>query len=159
MSRTHDLRRIKTNRTYTYREICELLNVSLTTIWKWSVAGLPVIDHGIPRLIHGIELKQFLICRRKPKQPLQDGQIYCVACREPRRPEGDVVTFVPRAATNGDLVGNCPCCHRRMHRRVRARELSDKLGSLHLISTEHGTTPYGASRRSLQTQHKKVLGV
>lgn len=152
MSRIYNLRRIKTNRAYTYREIRELLGVSHVTIWKWTIGGLPVIDASVPRLIHGRELKAFLACRRKPRQPLQSGQIYCVACRQPREPAGGRVAFEPRASTNGDLIGHCPCCHHRMFRRVRNTELREKLGPLHLIAHEDGTTPYAESRRSLQMQ-------
>jgi len=137
MSRLYNLRRIRTNISYSFAEIARLHKVSPTTVWKWTKQGLETIDDHVPKLVHGSVLKAFLAGRKKPRQPLLVGQIYCVACRLPREPAGQVAAFQPRALTNGDLIGRCPDCGRLMHRRVRTDQLAAVLGALHLVALEH----------------------
>jgi len=137
MSRLYNLRLIRTNVSYSYADICRLLDITPQTIWKWTKQGLQTIDDHVPKLVHGSVLKAFLASRKKPRQPLLSGQIYCVACRLPREPAGQVAAFQPRASTNGDLIGRCSDCGRLMHRRVRTDQLAAALGALHLVALEH----------------------
>ena len=81
------------------------------TVRDWLRAGLKSIDGRRPSLILGSELRRFLIERRaKRKRPIPPGMIFCLRCREPRRPAGDMADYVPLASTFGNLQGICPIC-------------------------------------------------
>jgi excisionase family DNA binding protein len=100
MGRRHPNHRlIKIHRTYTVEEAANALGLHKNTISRWTQQDdLTVIDKRRPKLIHGEALVQFLIKRRKKtKQPCQTGQIYCVACRAPKRPNGDMADYVRRS--------------------------------------------------------------
>lgn len=107
------------------------------TVRDWLTAGLKPIDGGRPALILGSELRRFLNerrARRKRKTPA--GMIFCLRCREPRRPAGDVVDYLPRTATSGDFQGICPNCDSILYRRVNLAALDEVRGGLDVTIRE-----------------------
>lgn len=138
MTRRHDTRRINQQRSYRTHEIAALMRVTKGSVYKWMSQGLVPIDSRRPFLIHGSTLKAFLTARNKPFMPLKPGQIYCAPCKVPREPLGGTVIWIDRAETNGDIVGTCPTCGRRLHRRVRRDLLNVDLGNLRIVN-EDGT--------------------
>jgi hypothetical protein len=114
MARRHpNHRRIKLHRTYTIEEAARALRLHKNTIRRWTKQALPMIDKRKPALIHGEALVGFLIERRvASKRPCQAGEIYCVACRTPKRPAGDMAEYVRRSSGAGNLRGLCPDCDR-----------------------------------------------
>lgn len=52
------------------------------------------------------------------KRPCGPGELFCLPCRAPRRPAGDIVDIVPVTATSGNMRGICPVCDRLIYRRV-----------------------------------------
>ena len=137
MGRRHPNHRlIKIHRTYTVEEAANALGLHKNTISRWAKQDLPVIDKRRPKLIHGEALVQFLIERRtKSKQPCQTGQIYCVACRAPKRPNGDMADYVRRSRGAGNLRGLCPDCDRLIYRRVSLAALDEVRGHLDVTFT------------------------
>jgi excisionase family DNA binding protein len=121
----------KIHRNYTVEEIAKLFGVHRNTVRQWVKRGLPTIDHRRPMLIHGSKLADFLQSRRlKNKRKCQPGEIYCVRCREPRRPAGDMAEYKPGTATTGNLIGICPHCESMMYRRVNPAKLEQVCGKL-----------------------------
>src|SRR5438270_74434 len=112
MARRYDIRRVKIHRSYTTSEVAELLDAHKQTVARWIAAGLPLVEQKKPYLIHGTDLRAFLSARKPPKQPLRPGEIYCVGCPAPRRPDGDVADLAPRSDTTGSLIGICPTCQK-----------------------------------------------
>lgn len=137
MGRRHPNHRlIKIHRTYTVEEAANALSLHKNTISRWTKRDLAVIDKRRPKLIHGEALVQFLIERRtKSKQPCQTGQIYCVACRAPKRPNGDMADYVRRSKGAGNLRGLCPDCDRLIYRRVSLAALDEVRGHLDVTFT------------------------
>ena len=137
MGRRHPNHRlIKIHRTYTVEEAANALGLHKNTISRWTKQDLAVIDKRRPKLIHGETLVQFLIERRtKSKQPCQTGQIYCVACRAPKRPNGDMADYVRRSKGAGNLRGLCPDCDRLIYRRVSLAALDEVRGHLDVTFT------------------------
>lgn len=89
------------------------------------------IDDRRPALILGSELRRFLNerrARRKRRSPA--GMIFCLPCREPRRPAGNMVDYMPRTATSGDFQGICPDCDSILYRRVSLAALDEVRGGL-----------------------------
>ena len=75
-------------------------------------------------MIRGEELRRFLSERRiKRKRPTPLGMIFCLRCREPRRPALDMAEYVPLAPAFGNLQGLCPVCEGMLFRRVNLAKL------------------------------------
>jgi hypothetical protein len=127
---------VKIHRSYTVEEAATICGVHRNTLRLWIRQGLPCIDQDRPTLIQGQQLVDFIRRRRTGgKRPCEPGQIYCMRCREPRRPLDDFATYQPMTPTLGNLVGVCPTCASRMFRRVSLAKLALSSGSLHVLMT------------------------
>ena len=126
-------RLVKIHRNYTVEEIAKLFGNHRNTVREWIKRGLPTIDHGRPMVILGRDLTAFLQARRvKNKQKCQPGEIYCVRCRVPRNPAGDMADYLPITATLGDLISICPYCESMMYRHVNLGKLEQVRGKLNV---------------------------
>jgi hypothetical protein len=130
MARRYNSRRVKIHRAYSVSEVEKLFDVHPHTVRRWIATGLPLVDEPRPYLIHGTALRAFLSARQPRKQPLRPGEIYCVACRAPKRPDGDMAEYRSRGPSRGDLVGICPTCDRIIHRRVNLAKIDLARGDL-----------------------------
>lgn len=120
----------KIHRNYTVEEIARLFNVHRNTVRQWIKRGLPVLD-GRPALILGRELRTFLRTRReRAKRGCESGELYCMRCREPRTPAGNMVEYQPLAANRGRLVALCPSCGSVMYRAVNPKRFPPILASM-----------------------------
>jgi Helix-turn-helix domain len=112
-------RRVKIHRSYTVEEVAELFDTHKNTVRSWIKAGLPTVDSKRPTLILGRDLAAFLQARRaSKKQRCQPGELYCVRCRAPRPPAGDMADYQPVTEKFGNLTALCPDCECLMNRRV-----------------------------------------
>lgn len=130
-------RLVKIHRSYTADEVARLLNIHKRTVRNWIKEGLPVIDDKRPMLILGHELSAFLkIRRKKNKQPCKPGQIYCLRCRAPKIPAGNMLDYHPHTETLGNLFGICPDCSAGMNRRVSLAKLTQVCGKMEVTIPE-----------------------
>jgi hypothetical protein len=121
----------KLHRNYTVDEVAELFSIHKNTVRNWVAQGLPVNDDRRPLLILGRELHTFLQRKRTAnKQPCKPGEIYCVKCRAPQAPAGNMADYVALSLGHGNLVGICPSCQSMMYRRVRFCNLALISGNL-----------------------------
>ena len=121
----------KIHRNYTVEEIANLYGIHRNTVREWIKRGLPTSDNKRPMLILGRDLVAFLQARRvKNKRPCQPGEIYCVRCRAPKIPAGDMADYQIMTDTLGNLIGICPCCESMMYRRVSLAKLEQVRGKL-----------------------------
>lgn len=136
--RALDPRRIKTLRSYTVLEISELYGLHRHTVRRWLKTGLaPLEGRQRPSLVRGKELHRFISdMRAKRKRSCPAGTIFCVKCREPRAPGGNVAELVRLSETTGNLIGICPECDNMMYRRVSLRSLELILGRLDVSETD-----------------------
>lgn len=108
---------VKIHRSYAVDEAAWLLGVHKNTIRQWIKAGLPVCDDRRPTLILGRHLRSFLCDRRQSrKRRCRPDELFCLRCRAPRRPAGNMVDFMPESASSGRLIGMCPTCDSMMNR-------------------------------------------
>ena len=121
----------KIHRNYSVDEVATLFGIHKNTVREWVKRGLPTNDGRRPMLILGRDLVAFLSARRaKNKRTCPPGEIYCVRCREPRAPAGEMVDYVPLTATLGNLVAICSTCETMMYRRVSLAKLEQVRGNL-----------------------------
>src|SRR6266852_3323482 len=99
-SRHPNPRLAKIHRSYTVEEIARLLNVHKNTVRAWLKQGLSTIDRQKPTLILGSVLARFLQDRRQSRRKrCAPGEIYCVKCRAPVHPAGEMADYLPTNAT------------------------------------------------------------
>jgi excisionase family DNA binding protein len=142
MPRRHPNHRlVKIHRNYTVGEAADLLGKHKNTVRAWiRASGLRVIDSRRPVLIHGLDLREFLREQRtRNRQTCPPGHIYCVKCRAPREPAGDMADYLPLTDSSGNLRGICPDCGILIHRRVGLAKIDQVRGRLEI------TIPQGES--------------
>lgn len=126
-------RLVKIHRNYTVEEVARLLDVHKNTVREWVKKGLPTIDDKRPMLILGRDLSAFLQARRtKNKRPCQPGEIYCVRCRAPKAPAGNMVEYEPVTEKLGNLFAICPDCDSGINRRVSLVKLEQIRGQMEI---------------------------
>lgn len=109
----------KIHRSYTVDEAARVFGVHKNTVRHWIKAGLPVCDDRRPTLILGRHLQSFLRDRRQSrKRRCGINKLFCLRCRAPRRPAGNMVDYVPVSVRSGRLVAMCPDCDSMMNRYV-----------------------------------------
>jgi helix-turn-helix protein len=112
-------RLVKIHRSYTVEEIAPLLDVHKNTVRQWIKSGLPTCDKRRPTLILGQDLIDFLRARRgKNKRSCLPGQIYCVRCRAPKSPAGNMADYQCVTEKIGNIKAICPDCDSIINRRV-----------------------------------------
>ena len=135
--RLKNFRLVKIHRNYTVEEVSRLLDIHKNTVREWIRRGLATIDNKRPMLILGRDLSSFLKARRvKNKRPCKPNQMYCLRCREPKIPAGNMVDYQPVTETLGNLFGICPDCEVGMNRRTSLAKLVQIQGILNLTFPE-----------------------
>ncbi len=135
--RRPNYRLVKTHRSYTVEEIARLFGMHKNTVRAWVKAGLPTCDGKRPMLILGRELAEYLKARRtKNKRPCQPGEIYCVRCRAPKQPAGEMAEYQPITESQRNLMGFCPDCEGMIFRRASVAKLAQIGGKLDITFVE-----------------------
>lgn len=118
-------RRVKKHRSYEIIEAARALGVHKNTISRWiKDQGLEAITDQKPYLILGKVLQEFLTSKRtQRRRPCPPGHLYCMRCREPRRPAGGFAEYQPITATSGRLMALCEICEAPMYRNIRRADI------------------------------------
>lgn len=134
IKRRPNYRLAKINRSYTVEEVADLFGIHKNTVRGWIKKGLPVCDQKRPTLILGRVLAEFLQAQKsKNKRTCQVDEMYCLRCREPRKPVPDLVEYKSITDKVGNLMSLCSHCGALMNKRVSFSKLS-------LIETQMGVT-------------------
>ena len=130
-------RLVKIHRSYTVEEIAQLFGFHKNTVRGWVKAGLATSDDKRPMLILGHVLVAFLQARRvKNKQTCKPGELYCVGCRAPKFPAGDMAEYSPVTEKFGNLKAICPDCGSMMNQRVSVAKLGQICGKMDITFPE-----------------------
>jgi excisionase family DNA binding protein len=118
-----DRRKVKCHHNYTVDEAARAIGATRGTVRRWLDRGLPAIRDRRPLLILGEDLAAYMADKARPKQSCPPGFCFCVKCRRPRRPAGDMAEFIAINAQSGNLRALCPECGTLMHRRTSISQL------------------------------------
>jgi hypothetical protein len=138
MGRRHPNPRLaKIHYSYSVEELARLFKVHKNTVRNWCKQGLEPIDDKRPVLIRGQDARRFLAERRaRTKQACGAGRIYCLPCRAPKVPAGNMAECIATSETIGTLCGICPDCDRIIYRRVNPQKLDAVRGDLSITVTQ-----------------------
>lgn len=129
--RLYNPKRAKLLRSYTVEEVADLYGVFKGTVRAWIKTGLLVFNEKRPMLIMGSNLAEFHQARRKNnKQKCLAGEIYCVRCRAPKLPAGNMADYRVITEKIGNLEAICPDCDKIINRRVSLAKLDQVRGKL-----------------------------
>ena len=129
----------KIHRSYSVEDVSRLFKIHKNTVRNWLRQGLTAIDDQRPTVIRGLELRRFLTDRRaSAKQTCGPGRIYCLPCRAPKVPAGNMAECITLGETIGTLRGICPDCDRMIYRRVNPQKLNAVCGDLDITVTQAG---------------------
>ena len=148
-SRRCNPRLVKIHRSYTVEEVAKLFGMHKNSVRAWIKRGLPTSDNRRPTLILGRDLATFLQAQRtKNKRACKPGEMYCVRCRLPKKPAGDMVEYQPITEKIGNLIALCPDCNAIMNRRICLARLPQIRGQMeitfpqalpHISESNHAT--------------------
>lgn len=123
--------RVKMHRNYTVHEIAILFKIHRNTVRRWLASGLERVEGRGQTLVRGQALRTYLASRRsRLKRPCAPGFMYCLRCRDPKEPSGQVAELIQTDDATGNLRGLCPDCCCLMHRRVNLARLEHVRGRL-----------------------------
>ena len=129
----------KIHRSYSVEEMSRIFEIHKNTVRNWLRQGLEPIDDQRPILIRGQELSRFLTERRvRSRQTCGPGRIYCLPCRAPKVPAGNIADCVSIGKSAGALQGICPDCNRIIYRTGQSAEI--RRGTRRLGNQRHTTT-------------------
>ena len=122
---------VKIQRSYTVEDAAKVLGKHKNTVRNWVKDGLATIDKKRPMLILGHDLVAFIKKRRtKNKQSCKPGELFCVRCRVPKFPGGDMAEYSPITEKFGNLTAICPDCHSIMNQRVSLARIEEVFGNI-----------------------------
>lgn len=137
MAKLQNPNRAKIYRNYTVEETATLFSVHKNTVRLWLKDGLPTIDQRSPFLIRGAELRSYLQNKRaSKKRKCQPFEIYCVRCRIPQRPDGNMADYEALTSDNGRLIGLCPECGGIINKFVNLARLNEIRDYLDITQTK-----------------------
>ena len=138
MAKRHPNHRlVKIHRSYTVEEIANLFGIHKNTVRRWVKEGLTTTDDRRPMLVLGCVLAAFLQARRaKNKKTCKPGELYCVRCRAPKSPAGDMAEYSPITEKFGNLIAICPDCNALMNRHVSLAKIGEFQGKMDISFPE-----------------------
>lgn len=149
MPKRPDGRCVKIHRSYTIGEAARVIGVAKGTVFRWLKSGdLSAITDQRPNLILGSDLAGYLKARRKPKQKCALIECYCVTCRAPRQPAGNMADVRPSPNGTANLSALCSTCGGWMHKRVSGAQLA-RLRALLDLNNQASATTHSKVRPSL----------
>lgn len=147
--------RVKTHFSYTAGELAACLKVHKNTVRNWQRKGLEALDGQRPVLFQGATVRAFLkSLRTSRKRPCIPGTLYCLSCREPRRPALGMVDYQPMREDSGNMRAICEVCETVMYRRIRLAHVERKMPGCEVQIKQGPSSLNGQASPSLNCDFK-----
>lgn len=123
--RNHNLKSIRSSRSYTITEISEMVGVQNKTVYEWIKRGLPPLKGSSPVRLHGSDILAFHQHQRTAqKQSCKDNEMFCCSCKKPRKVMNNEIEIENRSSKIINFRGRCEACHSRMNRTISPKRLA-----------------------------------
>lgn len=117
-------RRVKIHRSYTIRQLVDLLEVTVGTVRRWCKQGLRCFTDTRPFLIDGSDFHDFHAEKlEKRKTRLKPFEVYCLGCKAARTPRPGLVDAKPMDSSRDRIMAICPTCTGLMRRIISRSDL------------------------------------
>ena len=147
---------VKANRCFDVAELAARLGVHRNTIRTWQRKGLNPLPDGRPVMFTSAAVNAFLSSRKATRQvKCPPGTIYCLKCREARRPAGGLVQIIAINAASGNLKAACDTCGTTMHRRAPTAHLAAIMPGIDVQPTGREASLIGCSHSPLNCDEKR----
>ena len=122
MGKKYEIRKIKSKRSYTFKEIADRLSIHERTVQSWHTGGLVALEgSNNPYLVMGTEVQNYIKLQRlKNRVVLKDNEFYCMGCKKAVVPE-KIYKYMNGIRMGGNkqsvrLNGVCPACKRKVNK-------------------------------------------
>lgn len=137
MAKNHNPNKARIHRNYTVEEVANLFSIHKNTVRSWVKDGLPINDDKRPILILGVSLRQYLQTKRLAnKRKCLPFEIYCLRCRLPQKPLGNMADYELSGSSTGRLIGLCPVCETVINKYFNLAKLEQIEGKLDITFTK-----------------------
>ena len=128
----------KIHRNYTVEEVANLYGVHKNTVRAWiNKHGLLTNDDMRPILILGSHLREYLQERRtKNKCKCLPHEVFCLKCKKPQVPAGNMAEYISETDTRGRLISLCPVCESLVNRYITIEQVLMVQGRLDITLPE-----------------------
>lgn len=109
---------IKSNKTYTEKELSETIGATTRCIQNWLKEGMPKIENSNPVLFMGKDIKEYLkakLNKKKANKEVTQGKFSCFRCRKKVDAEENSISIVETGRMIGRykqyvIKGKCKEC-------------------------------------------------
>ncbi|MCH2547804.1 MAG: DUF5679 domain-containing protein [Alphaproteobacteria bacterium] len=128
---------VRTTRSYSVEGIAALYSLHPHTVREWVAKGLPCIDHRKPFLIHGSDLKAFIMGRQATRRcPCGPAEMYCCKCRLAQPVKNREATIETRNSKQLDIRGLCGVCGTGVYRSGTVAKLEEYRREFNVLSMD-----------------------
>ena len=129
MSRSYDWQRVRSHRPYTVESLAALYGVNVATVRRWIRShglDIAVVATDRPMILSGRLTRDWMRKREDGrKQPCGRGEVYCVACKAPRRLKDETAHIVLHKPPKMTVEGDCDACGLTLRRFANMAERGD----------------------------------
>ena len=123
--------RIKSDKTYTEKELAETIGATTRCIQNWLKAGMPKIENSNPVLFMGKDVKEYLMAKINEKnanKAATQGKFNCFRCRKNVDVEENSISIVETGRMIGRykqyvIKGRCKECGGKVCRLSSSRKI------------------------------------
>ncbi len=161
--KNHNVGLIQKKKTYTVREIAELLSIHVRTVHSWLKQGLSAHRETTPYYVVGSDLYDYLKREQtKRKHPLQPNELFCSRCHNARQgvdSSYEVIITKKKLGQNAFqaiILARCVTCNQKMMRFSSDRQIPVlisqglKVPLHHQVLEGYGVSPSNTDNKEVQ---------
>ena len=122
-----DIRIFKKGDIYNVKELSRLLTISQGRVFNWQKQGLQkALNCGNNLLFLAEDVRDFLYKKQiKQKQKCHSDEFFCLKCKKPVKPFGNMVDYVQKTEKFGCLKSICEICDSKINKNISSAKLQE----------------------------------